>query len=94
MMELEKEQMIRSTRLVRDVLHTALSGIATFYHDVMIVQAGSNESLINKVLEIEINTYATNNKPQATINEIGAIMGARINVGHFAAPLLPVEALM
>ena len=58
------------------------------------VQAGSNDALINKELENEINAYAANNKPQATINKIGAIMEARVNLGHNAAPLLTVEALM
>jgi DNA polymerase-3 subunit delta' len=87
--ELEKEQKTRSTRMVRDGLDAA-----TFYRDVMMVQAGSNDGLINKELENEINTYAANNKPAATINKINAIMEARVNLGHNAAPLLTVEALM
>lgn len=92
--ELEKEQKTRSTRMVRDGLDAALLDIATFYRDVMMVQAGSNDGLINKELENEINAYAASNKPQATINKIGAIMEARVNLGHNAAPLLTVEALM
>jgi DNA polymerase-3 subunit delta' len=35
-----------------------------------------------------------NNKAQATINKINAIMEARVNLGHNAAPLLTIEALM
>jgi hypothetical protein len=77
--ELEREQNTRSTRMLRDGLDPALLDIAAFYRDVMMVQAGSNDGLINKELENEINTYATNNKPQATINKIGAIMEARVN---------------
>ncbi len=92
--ELEKEQKTRSTRMVRDGLDAALLDIATFYRDVMMVQAGSNDGLINKELENEIIAYAANNKPQATINKIGAIMEARVNLGHNAAPLLTIEALM
>ena len=46
--ELEKEQKTRSTRMVRDGLDAALLDIATFYRDVMMVQAGSNDGLINK----------------------------------------------
>jgi DNA polymerase-3 subunit delta' len=60
----------------------------------MMVQAGSGEALINKELENEIQAYATNNKPQATISKINAIMEARTNLGHNAAPLLTIEALM
>ena len=84
--ELEKEQKTR--------LDAALLDIATFYRDVMMVQAGSSDSLINKELETEINTFAAANKPQATINKINAIMAARTNLGHNAAPLLTIEALM
>jgi len=58
------------------------------------VQAGSNDGLINKELENEIQAYAVNNKPQATIGKINAIMEARTNLGHNAAPLLTIEALM
>ena len=92
--ELEKEQKTRSTRMVRDGLDAALLDIATFYRDVMMVQAGANDGLINKELENQITTYAANTKPHTTINKINAIMAARINLGHNAAPLLTVEALM
>jgi len=92
--ELEKEQKTRSTRMVRDGLDAALLDIATFYRDVMMVQAGANDGLINKELESQITTYAANTKPYTTINKINAIMAARTNLGHNAAPLLTVEALM
>ena len=92
--ELEKEQKTRSTRMVRDGLDAALLDIATFYRDVMMVQAGANDGLINKELESQITTYASNTKPHTTINKINAIMAARTNLGHNAAPLLTVEALM
>ena len=92
--ELEKEQKTRSTRMVRDGLDAALLDIATFYRDVMMVQAGANDDLINRELENQITTYAANTKPHTTINKINAIMAARTNLGHNAAPLLTVEALM
>jgi DNA polymerase-3 subunit delta' len=60
----------------------------------MMVQAGANDALINKELEEEIRATAAKIKPQATIKKINAIMDARTNLGHNAAPLLTVEALM
>jgi DNA polymerase-3 subunit delta' len=60
----------------------------------MMVQAGSNDGLINKELENEINAYAANNQPQATIKKIIAIIQGLVNLGHNAAPLLTVESLM
>jgi DNA polymerase-3 subunit delta' len=61
---------------------------------VMMVQAGANDALINKELEAEIRTLAEKTKPQSTIKKINAIMDARTNLSHNAAPLLTVEALM
>jgi DNA polymerase-3 subunit delta' len=92
--DLEKEQKTRQTRMIRDGLDAALLDIATFYRDVMMVQAGANDALINKELETEINAVATKTKPQSTIKKINAIMDARTNLSHNAAPLLTVEALM
>ena len=92
--DLEKEQKTRQTRMIRDGLDAALLDIATFYRDVMMVQAGANDGLINKELETEIAAMAEKTKPQNTIKKINAIMQARTNLGHNAAPLLTVEALM
>ncbi len=92
--DLEKEQKTRQTRMIRDGLDAALLDIATFYRDVMVIQAGANDALINKELETEIAALAEKTKPQNTIKKIGAIMQARTNLGHNAAPLLTVEALM
>jgi DNA polymerase-3 subunit delta' len=92
--DLEKEQKTRQTRMIRDGLDAALLDIATFYRDVMMVQAGANDGLINKELEVEIAAMAEKTKPQNTIKKINAIMQARTNLGHNAAPLLTVEALM
>jgi DNA polymerase-3 subunit delta' len=92
--DLEKEQKTRQTRMIRDGLDAALLDIATFYRDVMMVQAGSPDALINKELEEEIRATAGKTKPQSTIKKINAIMDARTNLSHNAAPLLTVEALM
>jgi DNA polymerase-3 subunit delta' len=45
-------------------------------------------------LETEIRTLAEKTKPQSTIKKINAIMDARTNPSHYAAPLLTAEALM
>jgi DNA polymerase-3 subunit delta' len=50
--------------------------------------------LINRELEEEIRATAAKTKPQSTIKKINAIMDARTNLSHNAAPLLTVEALM
>jgi DNA polymerase-3 subunit delta' len=92
--ELEKEQKARATRMVRDSLDGALLDIATFYRDVMMVQSGYADALINVDMTEQINAYAQRTAPHATINKIGAIMEARDHLNRNAAPLLTVEALM
>ncbi len=92
--ELEKEQKTRSTRMVRDGLDAALLDIATFYRDVMMVQASNFDALINKEMQTEIQAMAATTKPAVIVAKIGAIMDARRNLGYNAAPLLTIEALM
>jgi DNA polymerase-3 subunit delta' len=92
--ELEKEQKSRATRMVRDSLDGALLDIATFYRDVMMVQAGATDSMINIDMVDEINAYAHKTPAHATVKKVNAIMEARTNLSHNAAPLLTIEALM
>ena len=94
--ELEKEQKSRQTRMIRDYLDRALLDIATFYRDVLLLQSGtdSNESLINSDILRELQIVAGDTQATKTLAKLEAIMKARINLSHNAAPLLTVEALM
>ena len=92
--ELEKEQKSRSTRMVRDSIDGALLDIATFYRDVMMVQSGNTDSMINTDMRDQVESYAANSPPHSTINKINAIMEARENLARNSAPLVTCEALM
>jgi DNA polymerase-3 subunit delta' len=92
--ELEKEQKSRSTRMVRDSIDGALLDIATFYRDVVMVQSGNMESMINTDMRDEIESYASFYPEHSTILKINALMDARTNLAHSAAPLVTCEALM
>ena len=92
--ELEKEQKSRSTRMVRDSIDGALLDIATFYRDVMMVQSGKVDSMINTDMREQIESYAANSPSHSTINKINAIMEARENLARNSAPLVTCEALM
>jgi DNA polymerase-3 subunit delta' len=92
--ELEKEQKSRSTRMVRDSIDGALLDIATFYRDVMTVQSGNTDSMINTDMREQIESYAANSPSHSTINKINAIMEARANLARNSAPLVTCEALM
>ena len=92
--ELEKEQKSRSTRMVRDSIDGALLDIATFYRDVMMVQSGNTDSMINTDMRDAILAYVAKHPAHSTINKINAIMDARTNLARNAAPLVTCEALM
>jgi len=92
--ELEKEQKSRSTRMVRDSIDGALLDIATFYRDVMMVQSGNTDSMINTDMREEIESYAAKSPSHSTVNKINAIMDARENLARNSAPLVTCEALM
>jgi DNA polymerase-3 subunit delta' len=92
--ELEREQKSRSTRMVRDSIDGALLDIATFYRDVMMVQSGNTESMINTDMRDEIENYASSHPEHSTILKIKALMEARTNLARNAAPLVTCEALM
>jgi len=92
--DLEKDQKSRSTRMVRDSLDGALLDLATLYRDVLMVQSGLDESLINSELLEQIQVLAQRNRPEKVLSKIEAIMQARKNLSFNAAPLLTIEALM
>jgi DNA polymerase III subunit delta' len=92
--ELEKEQKSRATRMVRDSIDGALLDLATFYRDVIVVQSGNSEQLINAGMRDEIESYASSHPAHTTILKIKVLMDARTSLAHNAAPLVTCEALM
>jgi DNA polymerase-3 subunit delta' len=92
--ELEKEQKSRQTRMVRDYLDAALLDIATFYRDVMLAQSGDTDSFINSEMSDQITKMAHSTAAEDTLRKLEVIMKTRANLGHNAAPLLTIEAMM
>ena len=92
--DLEKEQKSRATRMIRDSIDGALVDIATLYRDVMFIQSQTSGVLINQEFINEISKMAERIPAAKTVAKIDAIMSARVNLSHNAAPLLTLEALM
>ena len=92
--DLEKEQKSRTTRMIRDYLDRALLDIATLYRDILLIQSNSLDSIINTDLISEMTKISNASSPEATLAKLEAIMSARTNLSHNAAPLLTIEALM
>jgi len=60
----------------------------------MFIQSGTQGALINQEFSAEISKLAERIAPAKTVSKIDAIMAARVNLSHNAAPLLTLEALM
>ncbi len=92
--ELEKVQKSRATRMVRDSIDGALLDLATFYRDVMLVQAGSSDALVNPDLSAEIEKCAYGTRADSSTKKLDAIMQTRTQLAMNTAPLASIEALM
>ena len=92
--ELEKDQKIRSTRLVRDYLDRALLDLATFYRDVLLFQSNLKTILINADNLDTITKCANSSTTSKSLNIIQSIFATRNNLARNASPLLAIEALM
>jgi DNA polymerase-3 subunit delta' len=92
--DLEKEQKSRAMRMVRDSIDGALLDLTTFYRDVLMVQIGIADSMINSDIRLEIESYATSFPAHTTAQKMNATMEARKHLAMNAAPLLTCEALM
>ena len=65
-----------------------------YYRDVMMVQSGSTEALINPDLFREVATYSASAPASSSIKKLDAIMESRTHLAMNAAPLATCEALM
>ncbi len=79
---------------IRDSIDNSLLDIATLYRDVMLLQSGSTDFLINTDFLREVQEIAESTIPELTVKKLESIMKARTNLFHNAAPLLTLEALM
>jgi DNA polymerase III subunit delta' len=92
--ELEKVQKIRTTRMIRDYLDWALLDIAALFRDVMLVQFGQEDKILNSDLGAEIRALASASQSAAILAKLEAVLASRASLGHNAAPLLTAESLM
>ncbi|MGZ4633521.1 MAG: DNA polymerase III subunit delta', partial [Actinomycetes bacterium] len=91
--ELATEQKKRGTRAKRDAIDRALVDLASFYRDVLAVQAEADIELVNDELRDAVTTVARGSTPEATLRCIDAVLAARTAIGANVAPLLAVEAM-
>jgi DNA polymerase-3 subunit delta' len=91
--ELATDQRRRSTRSRRDAIDRALVDLASFYRDVLAVQADAGVELVNDELRDAVTSVARGASAESTLRRIDAILAARNAIDANVAPLLAVEAM-
>jgi DNA polymerase-3 subunit delta' len=91
--DLATEQRRRATRAKRDAIDRALVDLASFYRDVLAVQADADVELVNDEMRDAVVSVARTSSPTTTLRRIDAVLAARAAIDVNVAPLLAVEAM-
>jgi DNA polymerase-3 subunit delta' len=91
--ELARDQKRRATRSKRDAIDRALIDLASFYRDVLVLQAESEVDLVNEEIREAVVSVAHTSSPVQTLRRLDAVLAARTAIDAAAAPLLAVEAM-
>ncbi|MFL6137698.1 MAG: DNA polymerase III subunit delta' [Frankiaceae bacterium] len=91
--DLERRHKSRETRHQRDMLDRALTDLAAFYRDVLLVQTGSDVPLVNADVRDQVERVARAGPPERTLRRMEAILACRERIAANVAPLLAVEEM-
>lgn len=91
---LEDDQKRRATRSLRDGIDRVLTDLESLFRDVLMVQFGRTDTLINRELDDEIARRAEAWTPDRTLAVLGRIGDTRENLERNAAPTLALESLL
>src|SRR5680860_790068 len=91
---LEDDQKRRATRSLRDGIDRILVDLTSLYRDVMMVQLGREQAVINLELGAELRSAGASSAPAATVATMDAIALARTRIQSNVAPALALEAML
>ncbi|WP_454158056.1 DNA polymerase III subunit delta' [Microbacterium lacticum] len=91
---LEDEQKRRATRSLRDGIDRVLTDLESMFRDVLMVQFGRSDDLINRELGDQIGALAAVWTPQRTLTVLDQISATRTNLQGNAAPALALESML
>lgn len=91
---LEDEQRKRATRSLRDGIDRVLTDLQSMFRDVMMLQHGQDDDLINRELSTELAGLASDWPVSRTLVVLDAIADTRESLERNVAPLLAVESLL
>ena len=91
--ELERRQKSRATRLQRDALDRALVDLASFYRDVLLVQAGSPVPAAHPDFAAECRTVARSLDQAGALGRLEQVLACREAIELNVKPKIAVEAM-
>ncbi|GAA1465342.1 DNA polymerase III subunit delta' [Microbacterium thalassium] len=91
---LEDEQKRRATRSLRDGIDRVLTDLQSMYRDVLMLQFGRDEALINRELEPHLRQVAEAWSPDRTLVVVDRIAETRRNLEQNVAPTLALESML
>jgi len=91
---LEDEQKRRATRSLRDGIDRVLTDLQSMFRDVVLLQFGRTEGLINVELEPELRALAETWSPERTLTVLDQIAETRRNLEQNVAPVLALESML
>ena len=72
----------------------ALTDLAGFYRDVLVLQLNAGVDIANTDREADIRALAAHSSPESMLRRLDAILGCRELLDANANPLLSLESLM
>ncbi len=91
---LEDEQKRRATRSLRDGIDRVLTDLQSLFRDVVLLQFGRADDLINRELESELRSVAAAWDPRRTMVVLDQIAETRRNLEQNVAPVLALESML
>lgn len=91
--ELERRQKSRATRLQRDALDRALVDLASFYRDVLLVQAGSEVIAAHPDFAGDVRIVARSISPAGALARLDEVLACREAIELNVKPKIAVEAM-
>ena len=92
--QLRENQTRRMKRSLTDMLDRILLDVMSVYRDVLMLQLGANQDLMNDDVAEVIEHIARTSGPEQTLARIDLIDQARTRLTNGANPLLAMEAMV
>ncbi|MET0812912.1 MAG: DNA polymerase III subunit delta' [Microbacterium sp.] len=91
---LEEEQKRRATRSLRDGIDRVLTDLQSLFRDVLMLQFGRDDDLINRELDAELRAIAEAWPVARTLAVVDRIAETRRNLEQNVAPTLALESML